>query len=88
VANALVVRGGWEGHRPVEATDLFRPFLTRQGFDIQVSDSTAVYADLSVMSSVDLIVQCVTMSSIEREELAGLRAGSPTRSAPRPTTCS
>jgi type 1 glutamine amidotransferase len=24
---ALVVRGGWEGHRPVEATDMFIPFL-------------------------------------------------------------
>jgi len=24
---ALVVRGGWEGHRPVEATEMFLPFL-------------------------------------------------------------
>ena len=69
--NALVVRGGWEGHRPVEATSLFLPFLTDNGFDVRISDSTAAYLDLS---GIDLVVQCVTMSSISREELAGLRA--------------
>ncbi|MEV4276870.1 ThuA domain-containing protein [Actinoplanes xinjiangensis] len=73
MANALVVRGGWEGHRPVEATDLFLPFLTGNGFDVRISDSTAIYGDAAVMAETDLILQCVTMSSIEREELAGLR---------------
>jgi type 1 glutamine amidotransferase len=73
LAKALVVRGGWEGHRPVEATELFLPFLTRNGFDVRVSDSTAIYADPAVMTETDLILQCVTMSSIERDELAGLR---------------
>ncbi len=71
---ALVVRGGWEGHRPVEATDLFLPFLADHGFEVRVVDSTAVYADGSVMAATDLIVQCMTMSSIEPDELAGLRA--------------
>jgi len=70
----LVVRGGWEGHRPVAATELFLPFLAASGFEVRVSESTAVYADPSVMSDTDLIVQCVTMSTIEREEIAGLRA--------------
>ena len=72
--DALVVRGGWEGHRPVEATDLFLPFLTDNGFEVRVSDSTTVYSDPAVMAATDLIVQCVTMSSIERQELEGLRA--------------
>ena len=71
---ALVVRGGWEGHRPVEATDLFLPFLARNDFEVRITDSTAVYADAPAMTETDLIVQCVTMSSIEKEELAGLRA--------------
>ncbi|WP_249998330.1 ThuA domain-containing protein [Actinoplanes sp. M2I2] len=74
MSNALVVRGGWEGHRPVEATDLFLPFLVGNGFEVHVSDSTAIYADDRVMAGTDLIVQCVTMSSIEAQELAGLRA--------------
>jgi type 1 glutamine amidotransferase len=72
--DALVVRGGWEGHRPVEATDLFLPFLADNGFEVRVSDSTTVYSDRAVMAATDLIVQCVTMSSIEQPELEGLRA--------------
>src|SRR3954471_12962007 len=70
---ALIVRGGWEGPAPVEATDLFRPFLGEQGFDVRVEDSPAVYADADVMAGVDVIVQCMTMSSIERDQLDGLR---------------
>ncbi|WP_144802643.1 ThuA domain-containing protein [Curtobacterium sp. BH-2-1-1] len=70
---ALVVRGGWDGHMPVETTDLFVPFLRDNGFDVQVSDSTAVYADESVMADVDLIVQVVTMSTIADDEFAGLQ---------------
>ena len=33
---ALVVRGGWEGHSPVEATERFLPFLREQGFEVDV----------------------------------------------------
>jgi type 1 glutamine amidotransferase len=71
---ALVVRGGWDGHQPVEATDLFIPFLRASGFAVDVHDSTEPYADAELMAAVDLVVQCVTMSTIERAELEGLRA--------------
>jgi type 1 glutamine amidotransferase len=30
--NALVVRGGWDGHQPVEATEEFIPYLKEQGY--------------------------------------------------------
>lgn len=72
--SALVVRGGWEGHSPVEATDLFIPFLESNGFDVRIEASPAVYADAEVMAGIDLVVQCVTMSEISREQTAGLRA--------------
>jgi len=71
--NALVVRGGWEGHEPVAATDSFVPFLQQSGFDVRVEDSPAVYADPAVMTATDLVLQCVTMSSIEDAALTGLR---------------
>jgi type 1 glutamine amidotransferase len=70
---ALVVRGGWEGHRPVEATELFVPFLKNNGYDVRIEESPAIYADQAEMSETDLIVQCMTMSTIERDQLAGLR---------------
>ena len=74
VKSALVVRGGWFGHQPVEATDLFIPHLEEHGFQVRVEESPAVYADAAYLAGVDLIVQCMTMSSIEKEEFEGLRA--------------
>ena len=71
--SALVVRGGWEGHRPVEATDLFIPYLRSHGYDVQVEDSPGIYADARFLTGVDLILQCTTMSTIQDNELAGLR---------------
>lgn len=71
--NALVVRGGWEGHRPVEATDMFIPFLQENGFDVRVENSNEVYADEAAMEATDLIVQSVTMSDISGDALKGLR---------------
>ena len=39
---ALVVRGGWDGHRPIEATDMFVPFLADHGFEVRVEDSNEI----------------------------------------------
>jgi type 1 glutamine amidotransferase len=72
-ANALVVRGGWEGHAPVETTDLFLPFLRDQGYDVTVEDTLEVYADQALMARMDLILQCWTMGEILPDELRGLR---------------
>src|SRR5918995_6778014 len=71
---ALVVRGGWDGHQPIAATELFIPYLKEQGYDVRVEESPKVYADAEYMAGVDLIVQCMTMSTIEKDEFEGLRA--------------
>ena len=71
---AIVVRGGWDGHQPVEATAMFIPHLEQNGFEVTVFDGSSVYADAETMAGVDLIVQCNTMNSIEKAEIAGLRA--------------
>jgi uncharacterized protein len=71
---ALIVRGGWDGHQPIETTQAFIPFLQRNGFEVQVEEGTRVYADARTMSAVDLIVQVNTMNTIEADEFAGLRA--------------
>lgn len=69
---ALVVRGGWDGHVPVAATDLFIPFLREQGYEVRVEEGPAVYADEKYMTGVDLILQSVTMSTITDDEVSGL----------------
>ncbi|MEU1970771.1 ThuA domain-containing protein [Microbacterium sp. NPDC019599] len=71
---ALIVRGGWFGHEPVDTTEFMRKFLEKQGFSVDVHESPAVYADADYMAGVDLIVQAVTKSTIEKAELDGLRA--------------
>jgi len=70
---ALVVRGGWFGHEPVEATDMFIPYLEQNEFQVRVEESPGVYADRDYMAGVDLIMQCMTMSTIERAEFEGLQ---------------
>ena len=69
---ALVVRGGWAGHEPVKATDLFIPYLRDQGFVVEVAESPARYADAEFMAATDLVLQCMTMATISAEEVAGL----------------
>lgn len=70
---ALVVRGGWDGHAPEEAADLFVPFLREHDFDVVVEGSLEVYADVDLMTGTDLVVQCWTMGDILADELRGLR---------------
>ena len=71
---ALIVRGGWDGHQPNEATDLFIPFLEANCFATHIETSPTVYADADFMRGVDLIVQCNTMATIDATSLNGLRA--------------
>ncbi|GAA1661464.1 ThuA domain-containing protein [Kribbella alba] len=68
---ALVTRGGWEGHLPIEATDLFIPFLRDNDFEVAVSDDLDSYLDLD---GTDLVLQCISMGEITPEQSKGLEA--------------
>jgi uncharacterized protein len=69
---AIVVRGGWEGHSPVEATDRFIPFLRDHAFEVDIHDGPEVYADAGVMANVDLVLQCYTQGTATDEQVSGL----------------
>src|SRR4051794_1314410 len=71
--SALVVRGGWDGHNPIEATDRFVPYLQQNGFDVRIEDSPEVYTDPELMAGTDLILQCFTMGTASKEAVEGLR---------------
>lgn len=71
---ALVVRGGWEGHSPVETTALFLPFLERNGFRVTTAQDLEVYEDAELLAATDLIVQCWTMGELTEQGRAGLIA--------------
>ncbi len=70
---ALFVWGGWDGHEPKQCTDIFAPLVHEAGYDVEVRDSLDAYLDQAKMSAYDLIVQCWTMGTITREQLAGLQ---------------
>ena len=70
--HALIVRGGWDGHQPVETSDAFVPFLGEHGYEVRVEDETTVYTDPEYMAGVDVVVQTNTMSTIAGDELRGL----------------
>jgi uncharacterized protein len=70
--HALVVRGGWEGHCPVEATDMFLPFLEKQGFSVDVHDSPAAYDDAERLASTDLVLQCYTQGVATDQQVTNL----------------
>ncbi|MGI8434424.1 MAG: ThuA domain-containing protein [Nocardioidaceae bacterium] len=71
---ALVVRGGWEGHSPVEATDLFIPFLEEHGFSVSVHGDPEIYGDAGELARTDLVVQCYTQGVATDEQVNGLAA--------------
>jgi hypothetical protein len=70
---ALVVWGGWDGHTPKQAVDVFIPWLEKQGYSVEVSPTLDAYLDAAKMSACNLIVQCVTMAPITGEQSKGLR---------------
>ena len=69
---ALFVWGGWEGHEPKQCVDIFAPWLEKQGFEVEISDTLDCYLDVEKLKSLDLIVQVFTMASITGEQERGL----------------
>ena len=69
---ALVVRGGWEGHSPTEATERFIPFLKDNDFSVEIREDLDVYLDAEQLAETDLIVQCWTMGEITDAQVQGL----------------
>jgi hypothetical protein len=71
---ALITRGGWDGHQPIQTTDRFAAYLRGQDFEVIVQEGPAAYADAAFMAGIDLVVQNITMSSITDEQSKGIQA--------------
>ena len=69
---ALVLWGGYEGHEPLKAVEKFIPFLQQSGFEVELVNSLAVYADSAKMAEVGLIVQNWTLGDLTIEQFHGL----------------
>lgn len=63
----LIFQGGWDGHEPELTSKRFASLLENHGYECQISDTIDVLKDLNYLMSLDLIVACWTMGSIDRE---------------------
>ncbi len=67
--SALIVRGGWDGHEPVQVSELFASMLRARGFSVEISDSLDAFLDAERLARLDLIVPVWTMGKISEERL-------------------
>ncbi len=68
----LFTYGGWEGHEPKAFADYLAPWMRAEGASVLLSENLDPYVDKMLMKAIDLVVQVFTMSSITKEQEAGL----------------
>lgn len=61
---ALMFWGGWAGHQPREATELFAALLRESDYEVEVSDTLDSLLDVERLQTLDLIVPVWTMGTI------------------------
>ena len=61
---ALIFRGGWDGHEPVQVSERFAGLLRKHGFEVEISDTLDCLKDAEPLMKLDLIVACQTMSEM------------------------
>jgi uncharacterized protein len=69
---ALVFYGGWEGHEPEKTSQRFTDILIGHGYAVDRVPTLDVLEDAERMATYDLIVPLYTMSTITKEQEAGL----------------
>jgi len=67
-----MVWGGWEGHEPKQCVDIFAPWLEKQGYKVEVSDSLDSFIDLEKLKKLSLIIPAYTQGEITQEQVKGL----------------
>ena len=77
---ALIVKGGWTGHEPVEVGSIFQDILESEGFSVTVSESLESFDDVDALVDLDLIVPVWTMGELtgERSQAVSTAVGNGT----------
>lgn len=66
---ALIVQGGWDGHEPVQVSEVFAKILRSEGFDVEISDTLDSFLDAEKLRTLHIIVPVWTMGKITREQV-------------------
>lgn len=64
---ALIFYGGWHGHEPELVSVRFQRLLEKHGYEVDRVAGTECLADREKLLEYDLLVPCVTMSTLDRE---------------------
>ena len=65
---ALIVTGGWKGHEPYKAGQIFNEFLISAGYETNISTNLDVYLNIEELKSMNLIVPVWTMGEISKNQ--------------------
>jgi type 1 glutamine amidotransferase len=71
---ALITRGGWVGHEPVETSEVFRDILIQENFEVEIVETLDCFLDAEALKTYDLVVPIWTMSTITKEQTDGILA--------------
>jgi type 1 glutamine amidotransferase len=66
---ALIVRGGWDGHQPLEVSGVFADILEAEGFEVELSETLNSFKDEEKLLALSLIVPVWTMGDISNEQV-------------------
>ena len=64
----LIVRGGWDGHEPVEVSEIFKGFLEEAGYEVDISETLDSFNELENIVKYELIVPIWTCGDISGEQ--------------------
>lgn len=63
----LILSGGWDGHQPDLVSKRFAKIMEKNGYDVVISETLDVLADLTMLMKLDLIIACWTMDDINND---------------------
>jgi type 1 glutamine amidotransferase len=66
---ALIVQGGWNGHQPVEVSEVFKKILEKNNFEVEINDTLDSFLDSEKLMSLDLIIPVWTMGKITNDQI-------------------
>lgn len=70
---ALIFRGGWEGHEPVQTSDMVAGELRKRGMEVEIFDQQECLLDPELETKYDVIIPVWTMGTLIPEASAVLR---------------
>lgn len=70
---ALIFRGGWEGHEPVQTSDMVAGKLRKRGMEVEIFDQQECLLVPELETEYDVIIPVWTMGTLIPEASAALR---------------